>query len=166
MLINYFNDPINAYDCFIKEKDHAAKIVEFCHKLKIRVWTIDTDKGTNLFIHLMDMRSFMELVNIYTTLMNVRLDLDCVTPAADASDIPQAVEIPQGTALTSEYTGMTIAVSRMEVGAVTMVLMDDELNAERITYIDDTDNPDYLSRECSFSGEYITDDYSVYVYAG
>jgi hypothetical protein len=164
-LINWINDPINWYDCIIREDEHAKKIAGLCDKLGIRYKTEKTG-GVNLFIHMMDMDGFLDLVNEYTTLMNVNLSIDCITPAADTSDFPQKVDVPQGKALTSEYNGMTLAANRMQVGAVTMMLSDGELTAARITYIDDTDNPDYLSRECSFSGEYITDDYSVYVYAG
>lgn len=167
-LISWMNDPINWYDCYIEEADHAARIVSLCFEVNIRIMVKKTNAGTNIFVHLMDMDSFKDIINEYTTLQNVHVDIDCITPAADASDIPENVDIQQKTAVTSEYIGMTLAVSRMKEGSVIMMLSDgDELTAKRISYIDWEDSDEnYLDRECSFSGEFITDNYSAYVYAG
>lgn len=175
-LINYFNDPLNWYDCQIAEKDHAMKIVELCKQAGIRVEAKE-NSGLNIFIFPLQMEEFNDLVNIYTTINHIRLDISCITPVNGASDTADPVPVQQMTAFISEYDGMVIATARFETGAVTMCLTDDELVADRITdivkgsmadpeYVRFLEDDNSLKRDCAFSGEYVTDDMCCYVYAG
>ena len=96
-LINYFNDPLNWYDCQIAEKDHAMKIVELCKQAGIRVEAKE-NSGLNIFIFPLQMEEFNDLVNIYTTINHIRLDISCITPVNGASDTADPVPVQQMTA--------------------------------------------------------------------
>lgn len=129
-------DPVNWYVCNITETEHAGKIAGLAEDLDIHFELLKTDNGMSFFIHNMYFSDFADLVNVYTTVNQVTLTIDCRHPETDACKIKQPVPVPQGKARTTRTQTTMYAAARLESGAIIINLTDGKLTASRITWID------------------------------
>lgn len=165
--VNINNNPINWVNFRFVDLVHARRIVEKCEEAKIAVGSnLYMEEVLDVFVHDQDVEKFIDLVADYTTLLKAKLKIVCFNVAGFDDENTRKVNDAQGKAVVTWYVNMALATMRFEPDAIIMMLADNQLTAKRITSIDCDDNPDYLSKDCDFSGEFITDDACYYVYAG